>query len=135
MLNKFIIETIQLRKIYFEKINQLEAKNQNIKIGPEINNSVIKLDDINYYLQITISHHISNNSQKLVQSEISLEAKFSIQKGYEKEYKSIIASVLEILYTKATEILNSTYQKAYLPVNCYEFVAINEPEDGDIIVN
>ncbi|HEH3788199.1 TPA: hypothetical protein SGY70_001770, partial [Campylobacter jejuni] len=63
----------------------------------------------------------------------SLEAKFSIQDGYEKEYKRIITNVLEILYTKGTEILNSTYQKAYLPINCYEFATLNEPEDKDII--
>ncbi len=135
MLNKFIIETIQLRKIYFEKINQIEAKNQNIKIEPKVNSSVMKIGDMDYYLQITISHYICNNGQELAKSEISLETKFSIQKGYEKEYKSIIASVSEILYTKATEMLNSTYQKAYLPINCYEFATINEPEDKDIIIN
>ncbi|ALW06047.1 hypothetical protein E7M82_08000 [Campylobacter jejuni] len=129
----FIIETIQLRKIYFEKINQLKVKNKNIEMKPEINSSVIKIGDMNYYLRITIFHYISNNNQELAKSEISLEAKFSIQDGYEKEYKRIITNVLEILYTKGTEILNSTYQKAYLPINCYEFATLNEPEDKDII--
>ncbi|EAI7224592.1 hypothetical protein P0X28_000373 [Campylobacter coli] len=133
MANTFIIETIQLRKIYFEKINQLEIQNQNIKMEPKINSSVIKLGDMNYYLRITIFHYISNNSQELAKSEISLEANFSIQDGYEKEYKRIITNVLEILYTKAIEMLNFTYHKAYLPVNCYEFITLNEPEDRDII--
>ncbi|HEB7554298.1 TPA: hypothetical protein RZH69_001269, partial [Campylobacter coli] len=93
MANTFIIETIQLRKIYFEKINQLEIQNQNIKMEPKINSSVIKLGDMNYYLRITIFHYISNNSQELAKSEISLEANFSIQDGYEKEYKRIITNV------------------------------------------
>ncbi|EDP4106513.1 hypothetical protein FV961_08745, partial [Campylobacter jejuni] len=89
----FIIETIQLRKIYFEKINQLKVKNKNIEMKPEINSSVIKIGDMNYYLRITIFHYISNNNQELAKSEISLEAKFSIQDGYEKEYKRIITNV------------------------------------------
>ncbi|HDZ5094414.1 TPA: hypothetical protein RTH14_001686 [Campylobacter jejuni] len=131
----FTIETIQLKKISFEKINKFEIKEQNSEIKADVKSSVIKFNNKEYYLQILISHCIGNEAKDIAKSEIALETKFLIQEGYEKEYKRIIANVLEILYTKGTEILNSTYQKAYLPFYCYEFTTLNEPEDGDIIEN
>lgn len=129
----FTIETIQLKKISFEKINKFEIKDQNSEIKADIKSSVIKFNDKEYYLQILISHSIGNEVKEIAKSEISLEANFSIQEDYEKEYKKIIANVLEILYTKGTEILNSTYRKAHLPFHCYEFVTLDEPKNKDII--
>ncbi|TKX32398.1 protein-export chaperone SecB [Campylobacter aviculae] len=128
----FIIETIQLKKISFEKIRKIEIKDQNSKIKADVNNSVMKLSDKKYYLQMIISHCIVNEDKNIAESEIVLEAIFLIQEGYEQEYKRIITNVLEILYTKGTEILNSTYREAHLPINCYEFANFDEPEDKDI---
>ncbi|MBT0830573.1 hypothetical protein, partial [Campylobacter lari] len=114
--SNYTIETIQLKEIHFEKINIFEAKNNKFNTNANIENTVAKINDKNYYLQINVQHTTRDeNNHDISISRISLEAKFSIEVGYEKEYKSIIVSALEKLYTKAIEMLNSIYNKAYIP--------------------